>query len=105
VAAFGGPETLELREVEDPRAPGPGEVRVRIRAVGVNPVDTYVRAGQYGDSVKPPYTPGSDAAGVVEAVGEGGRRVRPGDRVYIFGTRAGAREDRPHPLAEKSLSR
>jgi NADPH2:quinone reductase len=58
-------------------------VLVRIRAAGVNPYDTYMRAGTY--AVKPPlpFTPGSDGAGVVEAVGEGVKRVKRDDRVYI----------------------
>ena len=77
----GGPEVLRLEEVADP-TPGPGEVVVRVKAIGVNPVETYQRAGAQGRSPKLPFTPGSDAAGVVERVGEGVASVRPGDRVY-----------------------
>src|SRR6201987_4674875 len=107
VHQFGGPEVLELREVPTPK-PGPGPVIVRGRAAGVNPYDTYMRAGTY--AVKPPlpYTPGSDAAGVVEAGGEGGKKVKPGDRVYTAKTISGAYaefaladESQVYPLPEK----
>lgn len=89
VREFGGPEVLRLEDVPDPQA-GPGQVVVRVHAAGVNPVDAYLRAGVY--PVKPPlpYTPGSDAAGVVEAVGADVTRVKPGDRVYTAGTISGA---------------
>lgn len=89
VHQFGGPEVLKLEEVPTPR-PGPGQVLVRIHAAGVNPYDTYMRAGTY--AVKPPlpYTPGSDGAGVVEAIGDGVDNVKPGDRVYVAKTLSGA---------------
>ena len=89
VHEFGGPEVLKLEEVPTPK-PGAGEVLVRVHAAGVNPYDTYMRAGTY--AVKPPlpYTPGSDAAGVVEAIGEGVTKVKPGDRVYTAKTQSGA---------------
>jgi NADPH2:quinone reductase len=82
VHAFGGPEVLKLEEVPTPR-PGAGQVLVRIHAAGVNPYDTYMRSGTY--AVKPPlpYTPGSDGAGLVEAVGEGIDNFKAGDRVYL----------------------
>ncbi len=85
VHKFGGPEVLQLDEVPDP-APGPGQVLVRIRAAGVNPVDTYIRSGSYALMPPLPYIPGTDAAGVVEAVGEGVKRVKKGDRVYVVRT-------------------
>ncbi len=82
VYGFGGPEVLRLEDVPEPR-PAAGEVLVRVKAVGVNPVDTYIREGKYGP--KPfPYTPGTDAAGVVEAVGEGVTGTRTDDRVYVY---------------------
>ena len=89
VHEFGGPEVLKYEEVPTPR-PAPGQALVRIHAAGVNPYDTYMRNGVY--PVKPPlpYTPGSDAAGVVEAVGEGVTKVKPGDRVYTAKTLTGA---------------
>jgi len=107
VYQFGGPEVLAVHEVPTPK-PGPGEVLVRVRAAGVNPYDTYLRNGAY--PVKPalPYTPGSDAAGTIEAVGEGVAKVKPGDRVYTATTLTGAyaeyalaRENQVYPLPEK----
>jgi NADPH2:quinone reductase len=89
VREFGGPEVLKLEEVPTPK-PAAGQVLVRIHAAGVNPYDTYMRAGTY--AVKPPlpYTPGSDGGGVIEAVGEGVKKVKPGDRVYTAKTVTGA---------------
>ncbi|MBV8881432.1 MAG: NADPH:quinone reductase [Planctomycetaceae bacterium] len=84
VHAFGGPEVLKLEDVDAPR-PGPGQVLVRVKAVGVNPVDVSIRNGAY-KNVAPPYTPGSDAAGLVEATGDGVAHVKTGDRVFITGT-------------------
>src|SRR5688500_7353671 len=106
VPEFGPPDVLRLEEVPAPQ-PGPGQVLVRVRAAGVNPVDTYIRSGAY--AVKPalPYTPGADAAGTVEAVGGDVRSVRPGARVYTAGTLTGAyaelalcNESQVHPLPE-----
>ncbi|HKN46594.1 MAG TPA: alcohol dehydrogenase catalytic domain-containing protein, partial [Candidatus Polarisedimenticolia bacterium] len=70
VHEFGGPDVMRLEEIPAPR-PNTGQVVIRVKAAGINPVDTYVRAGTY--PIKPglPYTPGIDAAGVVEAVGPG----------------------------------
>ncbi|MBI4352029.1 MAG: NADPH:quinone reductase [Elusimicrobia bacterium] len=82
VREFGGPEVLRLEEVPVP-APGAGQVLVRVRAAGVNPYETYIRSGAYALLPALPYTPGSDGAGLVEAVGAGVERAKPGDRVYI----------------------
>ena len=104
VHEFGGPEVLKLEEVTTP-IPSAAEVLVRIHAAGVNPYDTYMRPGTY--AVKPtlPYTPGSDGAGVVEAVGEGVKKMKRGDRVYTGRTLTGAYaeyalalEEQVHPL-------
>jgi NADPH:quinone reductase len=95
VHAFGGPEVLKLEEVPDPK-PGSGQVVVRVHAIGVNPVETYIRAGKYGPR-QFPFIPGSDTAGVVDSVGPGVTRFKPGDRVYTSGSVSGA-------YAEKSLS-
>jgi NADPH:quinone reductase len=89
VHEFGGPEVLKLEEVPTPK-PGPGEVLVRVHAAGVNPYDTYMRAGTYAIKPPLPYTPGSDAAGVVEAAGDSVTKVKPGDRVYTAKTQSGA---------------
>ena len=76
IAAFGGPEVM-TRETFATPAPGPGQVLVRIRAAGVNPVDVYIRAGNYGP--RPfPHTPGFDAAGEVEALGRGVKGLKKG---------------------------
>jgi NADPH2:quinone reductase len=89
VSEYGGPSVLKLEEVATPQ-PGPSQVLVRNHAAGVNPVDTYLRANVDNRGPKLPYTPGSDAAGVIEAVGPGVTGVKPGDRVYVGGTVSGA---------------
>jgi NADPH2:quinone reductase len=65
-------------------------VLLRVQAVGVNPVETYIRSGNYGKLPDLPYTPGTDAAGIIEAVGERVTDLSVGDRVYTFGTLTGA---------------
>lgn len=85
---FGGAEKLVLEELRD-LYPAAGEVVVRIHAAGVNPVDTYIRSGTHSVKPTPPYTPGLDGAGVVHSVGEGVRRVKTGDRVYVAGSTSG----------------
>ncbi len=82
VEAFGGPEQLTLADVPVP-GPGPGQVRVRLHAAGVNPVDTYIRAGTYARTPPLPFTPGTDGAGVIDAVSGDVRGLTPGDRVYV----------------------
>src|SRR5712664_4229498 len=89
VHQFGGPEVLQLEEIPAPK-PAAGQVLVRVHAAGVNPYDTYMRNGTYAIKPPLPYTPGSDAAGVVEAVGAGVTKVKPGDRVYTARTVTGA---------------
>ena len=89
VHEFGGPEVLKLEEIPTPK-PQAGQVLVKIHAAGVNPYDTYMRSGTYAIKPALPYTPGSDAAGVVEAVGPGVTKVKPGDRVYTAKTITGA---------------
>jgi NADPH:quinone reductase len=89
VREFGGPEVLKLEDVATPK-PSAGEVVVRIHAAGVNPYDTYMRAGTYAVKPSLPYIPGSDGAGTVEAVGQGVKKVKPGDRVYTARTITGA---------------
>jgi NADPH:quinone reductase len=101
VHEFGDPEVLRLEEVPKPQ-PGPGQVLVRMHAIGVNPVETYIRAGAYLRKPDLPYTPGNDGAGVVEQLGspsvatssgatsEHDANFKPGDRVYIAGSISGA---------------
>lgn len=82
VHEFGGPEVLKLEEREV-GAPGPGEIKIRHEAIGLNFADTYNRTGLY--KVDLPFTPGSEAAGIVEAVGEGVTDFTAGDRVGYAG--------------------
>lgn len=105
VHEFGGPDVLRLEEAPDLQ-PGTGQVVVRVYAAGVNPVETYIRAGGYAIKPPLPYTPGTDAAGVVEAVGVGAT-ARVGERVYIHGSLSGAYAERAlceatqvHPLPD-----
>jgi NADPH:quinone reductase len=107
VHEFGGPEVLKVEDAAIPK-PSSGEVVVRVHAAGVNPYDTYMRAGSYAVKPSLPYTPGSDGAGVVEAIGEGVKKVKKGDRVYTARTLTGAYaeyalalEEQVHPLPEK----
>jgi NADPH2:quinone reductase len=106
VHQFGGPEVLKLEELP-PLQPGPGQVLVSVKAVGVNPVETYIRSGNYG-AIPLPYTPGGDAAGLVQAVGQGVQGWAPGQRVYTARTASGAYAEQAlcepgqlHPLPEK----
>jgi NADPH:quinone reductase-like Zn-dependent oxidoreductase len=78
---FGGPEVLELVDLPDPH-PGPGQIRVAVRAAAVNPIDWKVRSGMMGGEV--PQTTGREVAGVVDEVGDGVTDVAPGDRVFGF---------------------
>ena len=80
---------MQLEELLTPR-PGPGQVLVKLHAVGVNPVETYIRAGKYSRLPKLPYTPGNDGAGVIEETGDGVIDFRAGDRVYIAGSITGS---------------
>lgn len=89
VHEFGAPGVMRLEEVPDP-LPGSEQVVVRVAAAGVNPVDAYIRSGLHASRPALPYTPGMDAAGVVEAVGMNVRHVKNGDRVYTAGTVSGA---------------
>jgi NADPH:quinone reductase-like Zn-dependent oxidoreductase len=85
VTEHGGPEVLQVQERPDPPV-GPGEVRVEVKAAGINFADTLARTGLYPDSPKVPCVVGYEVAGEVESVGDGVESVTPGDRV-IAGTR------------------
>ena len=88
VKEFGGPEVMRLEEVPDPKPSG-AQVVVRIRAAGVNPVETYMRAGIYPRKPTLPYTPGTDGAGTVETAGPDAKRFKAGERVYLAGSLSG----------------
>jgi NADPH:quinone reductase-like Zn-dependent oxidoreductase len=108
VTKHGGPEVLQVREMPDP-AVGPGEVRIAVKAAGINFADTMARTGLYPDAPKLPCVVGYEVAGEVESVGEGVEDHKVGDRVFA-GTRFGGhaelvsvRSDFAYPLPE-SLS-
>jgi NADPH2:quinone reductase len=97
---------MSIEELPDP-TPGPGQVVVKLAAVGVNPVDTYIRSGQYRPDMKLPYTPGLDGAGIVSAVGPEVRHRQVGQRVYVswslsgtYGEQVLCREFQTHPLPD-----
>ena len=104
VHEFGTPEVLRLEEVPTPQ-PGPREVLVRMHAAGINPVETYIRAGTYARLPELPYTPGNDGGGVVEQVGADVSEFEAGDRVYTAGSIRGTyaefalcKNEQVHPL-------
>jgi NADPH2:quinone reductase len=117
VSRYGGPEVLEPVEVND-LTPGPGQVLVEVRSAGVNPVDTYRRAGSQGYEGSLPFTPGIDGAGVVLSTGEQERDTvpdaampLPGSRVYLSGSVTGTyagqclcTPDQVHDLPETDAS-
>ena len=102
----GGPEVLRVEERPDPEV-GPGEVRIAVRAAGINFADTMARVGLYPDAPKPPCVMGYEVAGEIESVGEGVSEHAVGDRVFA-GTRFGGQAelvsvpaDQAFPLAER----
>jgi NADPH2:quinone reductase len=97
---------MALEEVAD-LVPGPGQVLVTVKAAGVNPVDTYIRSGLYRSDLELPYTPGTDAAGVIAAVGPDVKHRRVGQRVYVAWSVSGTyaeqvlcNEFQTHPLPD-----
>lgn len=106
VHEFGNPEVMKWETVGDP-TPAAGQITVNIQAAGVNPVESYIRAGGYARKPDLPYTPGSDGAGVVDAVGEGVGGFKKGDRVYTSGSISGTyaekalcAKEQAHPLPD-----
>ena len=103
VHEVGGPDVMRLETVPDP-TPGPGEVLVKLDAIGVNFIETYFRRGLYKTAL--PFTPGSEGAGTVVATGEGVHDIREGDRVAstnfvgAYAELATVRADRVVPLPE-----
>jgi len=86
VHRFGGPEVLSLDLAAPVPDIKPNQVLVRVLTAGVNPVETYIREGQYSRLPELPYTPGSDAAGYVAQLGSAVAGLNPGDRVFVSGT-------------------
>ncbi|MCC8193496.1 MAG: NADPH:quinone reductase [Deltaproteobacteria bacterium] len=87
VSEFGNEDVLRFRDAPLPE-PGENEVRVRLKAAGVNPVETYIRSGSYFMSPSLPFTPGNDGAGVVDKPGPGVKRLKEGQRVFVAATLA-----------------
>ena len=81
VSEYGEPEVMKIEDVPTHQPKG-SQLLVRVKAAGVNPVDTYHRSGNHAHAPKVPFTPGGDAAGVVESVGDAVTKFAPGDRVY-----------------------
>lgn len=81
VREFGAPEVMRLEEAADLQ-PDENQVLVRVKAAGVNPVDAYIRTGTHAQKPNLPYTPGKDAAGIIEAVGAAVANFKVGERVY-----------------------
>ncbi|MGY0020959.1 NADP-dependent oxidoreductase [Streptomyces sp. YJ-C3] len=88
---FGGPEVLEIVDLPDPH-PGPGQVRIAVRAAGINPSDWKKRSGQMDPEL--PQTMGYEAAGVVDEIGEGVTDAAVGDRVFGFSVEGAAQAER-----------
>lgn len=105
IGRFGGPEVLELRQAPD-TVPGAGELRIRHSAIGVNFTDVHGRRGDYAPlrAMPMPLVLGLEAAGVVEAVGEGVVRFRPGDRVAYASAPLGAYRDVRNFPAERCVA-
>lgn len=107
ISEFGAPAVLKLCSDVPVPQPGQRQVLIRVLACGVNPVETYIRSGSYARKPALPYTPGSDVAGVVEAVGEGVVALKAGDRVFTTATESGgyaeyavAADDSVHKLPD-----
>ena len=97
----GGPEVLKVQEMPDPPV-GPGEVRIAVKAAGINFADTMARVGLYPDAPKPPCVMGYEVAGEVESVGEGVSEHAVGDRV-VAGTRFGGQAELVTVPADQAL--
>ncbi len=89
VNEFGEPAVMQLEEVQEP-AIQDQQIYIDVKAIGVNPVDTYIRSGTYPAKPALPYTPGHDAAGIVTKVGRAVTKFKVGDRVYSYRTVSGS---------------
>lgn len=101
LSGHGGPEVLRVEQRPDPIA-GPGQIRIDVRAAGINFADTMARVGLYPDAPKPPCVLGYEVAGEVESVGDGVADWKPGDRV-MAGTRFGGQAEAVAVDAEQAL--
>ena len=89
--AFTGPTALRLEEISDP-CPGPGQVRIRVRACGVNFADSLIIRGQYQKQPQPPFSPGFEVSGEVLGLGAGVKEIAIGDRVIAMTPHGGYAE-------------
>src|SRR3954471_16178576 len=101
IPSYGPPEVLEVRELPDPPV-GPGEVRIAVKAAGINFADTMARIGMYPDAPKLPCVLGYEVAGEGESVGDGAEGVAMGDRV-IAGTRFNGQAELVTVPAEQAI--
>ncbi|KAI6657415.1 Quinone oxidoreductase [Oopsacas minuta] len=90
IDSFGGPEVLKLQGSLPVPEIGTRQVLINVHSVSINPVDTYIRSGQYARLPTLPYTPGNDCSGVIEHVGAEVNKFKPGDRVYSLRTITGS---------------
>lgn len=86
VSRFGGPEVLQVENNVAVPEVGPDQVMVRVIVAGINPVETYIREGQYSRLPDLPYTPGTDASGYVQQIGKNVTSLKVGDRVFVCGS-------------------
>ena len=86
---FGGSEVMLLEEIPD-LVPSNKQLKIQVKAIGVNPVDTYIRAGIYPLKPELPYTPGKDAAGIITEIGSEVKYRKIGERVYVCGCVSGS---------------
>ncbi|KAM4642175.1 zeta-crystallin-like [Discoglossus pictus] len=89
VFEFGGPDVLKLHADIPVPVPGENQVLIKVHACGINPVETYIRAGVYARKPTLPYTPGSDISGVIEDIGKDVKNFKKGDRVFTSSTITG----------------
>src|SRR5918992_3712105 len=101
LTGHGGPEVLRVEERPDPPV-GPGEVRIAVKAAGINFADTMARVGLYPDAPKPPCVLGYEVAGEIESVGDGVTEHKRGDRV-VGGTRFGGQAELVTVPADQAL--
>ena len=99
VHAYGGPEVLTYEEIEVP-APGPGQIRIKQKACGINYIDTYFRGGMYPSTL--PFVAGNEGAGDVVAVGTGVTDIKVGDRVAYVTALGGYAAERLLPVVQKA---
>lgn len=97
IREFGGPEVLQLEDIEV-SAPGPGEVKIRHAAIGLNFIEIYERTGLYPNPL--PFVPGREGAGTVLAVGEGVDGINTGDRIVYYSTTGSNAEERLLPASD-----